>query len=383
MTPLPYGRQSIGAAEIEAVVEVLKSDFLTQGPTIVKFESALADYVGARYAVAVANGTAALHLANLALENPPGYRAITTPNTFVATSNSVIYAGGEPIFADIDAATFNIDVGEVQKRLAADSTIAGILPVHFAGLVTDLPALREMAAQYDCWIIEDASHAIGGRWTDAEGVERRVGDCSYSNMTIFSFHPVKNMTTGEGGAITTNDSELYRKLLTLRTHGITKQSDILQENHGGWYYEMHDLGFNYRMTDIQAALGVVQLGQCDGWADRRRALVARYDAAFDDVPEIVPQLHPAGSGMAYHLYVVRAQRRKELYDFLRSQEIYSQVHYIPVHLQPYYCKKFGTGTGDFPATEAYYSEALSLPLFPKLSEADQDRVIAAVRTFYA
>ncbi len=379
---IPYSRQTIGEEELKAVAEVLESPYLTQGPKIHEFETALAEYCGTRYAVAVASGTAALHLANLAIGTGEGDLVVTSPITFVASSNAVIYASGTPVFADIQPDTFNIDPQKVRQAVKEHGNVKGIIPVHLAGLVPQLEELHAIAEENDLWVIEDASHAIGGRWSDSKGIERRVGDCAYSDMSAFSFHPVKHITTGEGGAITTNRQDLYQALMTLRTHGITKDPDRLIENHGGWYYEMHDLGFNYRITDIQAALGIEQLKKSAGWVDTRLELVTRYDQAFRDLSQVTPQVHPIGKRYAYHLYVIQAEDRRGLYDYLHAQDILAQVHYIPVHLQPYYQKRYGFGPGNYPLAEHYYEKALSLPLFPTLSFKEQDFVIESVKTFY-
>jgi len=379
-----YGKQTVETIDIQAVTDTLQSDWLTQGPKVSAFEAALAEYCGARYAVVVANGTAALHLANLVMDLQPGDGVITTPITFLATANSVIYCGGQPYFSDVDQDTINIDPMAVKKTLDSVPGMKGIIPVHFAGVVADMEKINEIARQNDLWIIEDACHALGGNWIDAKGDKHRVGDCSYSDMTVFSFHPVKQITTGEGGAILTNNENLYQRLLKLRTHGMTKDPSQLEENHGDWYYEMPELGYNYRITDIQCALGLIQLQRNDVWVARRRELVSRYDAAFAALDEIRPQSHTDSEGSySYHLYVVRASYRKELYNFLKTKGINTQVHYIPVHLQPYYRERFGYGRGDFPVAEEYYNQALSLPLYPLLNDQEQDYIIYQVKDFYA
>lgn len=379
-----YGKQTVETVDIQAVTDTLQSDWLTQGPKVGAFEAALAEYCDARFAVAVANGTVALHLANLVMDLQLGDGVITTPITFLATANAVIYCGGRPYFSDVDQNTINIDPIAVKKTAADTPGIKGIIPVHFAGVVADMEKINEIARQNDLWIIEDACHALGGNWIDAKGDKHRVGDCAYSDMTVFSFHPVKQITTGEGGAILTNNEKLYQRLLKLRTHGMTKDPSQLEENHGDWYYEMSELGYNYRITDIQCALGLMQLKRNDEWVARRRELVSRYDAAFAALDGIRPQSHSdSKGGYSYHLYVVRARYRKELYDFLKTKEINTQVHYIPVHLQPYYRERFGYSRGDFPIAEKYYDEALSLPLFPLLTDKDQDYIIKQVKNFYA
>ena len=378
-----YGKQTVDTIDIQAVTDTLQSDWLTQGPKISTFEADLAKYCGARFAVAVANGTAALHLANLVMDLQPGDGVITTPITFLATANAVIYCGGRPYFSDIEYGTINIDPIKVQKTITDTPGIKGIIPVHFAGVVADMENIYSIAKENNLWVIEDACHALGGNWIDTKGSKHRVGDCAYSDMTVFSFHPVKQITTGEGGAILTNNERLYQRLLKLRTHGMTKEPSQMIENHGDWYYEMQELGYNYRITDIQCSLGLTQLQRNDEWVARRRELVSRYDLAFEDLDEIHPQSHPdSNECYSYHLYVVRARNRKNLYDFLKTKGINTQVHYIPIHLQPYYKQLFGYKRGDFPVAEDYYSEALSLPIYPLLTNQDQDKVIRQIRKFY-
>ncbi len=384
MKPVPYGRQHITQQDIDAVVKVLKSSYLTQGPIISKFEKAFADYIGVKYAVAVCNGTAALHLANLAIGTDTTTNVITTPITFLATSNSVIYAGGHPVFGDINELSFTLDPEKVKELIEGEIGFKGILPVHLGGVVCDMESLKNIADENNLWIIEDACHALGGKWVDKKGHTQKVGNCSYSDMTIFSFHPVKQITTGEGGAITTNNKDIYEKLLTLRTHGMTKDTKLLKENHGGWYYEMQELGFNYRLTDIQAALGIEQLKKNDEWIKKRRNLVTQYDDAFTQIEQLTPQQHPdINGGYSYHLYIVQCEKRAELYQYLKDNGINTQVHYIPVHLQPYYKEKYGYGNGDFPVAEKYYDRALSLPLYPTLTDSEQEKVISLVKKFYA
>ena len=291
--------------------------------------------------------------------------------------------GAEPVFVDIAPDTLNIDPNLVEKALAADPSIKVILPVHFAGHVCPMDRLADLASQYDAIIIEDACHAIGGQWLDRENRWHKVGSCARSTLTCFSFHPVKCMTTGEGGAITTNDDQIAERLTRLRSHGITKNPALLEKNDGGWYYEMHDLGINARLTDLQAAIGLAQIKHLNEWQQRRLALVNQYDAELAGLAQVNPQARPASEDRhCYHLMVIRTSRRRELYDFLHDQGILVQVHYSPLHLQPYYRRKFATGPGLCPEAEKYYSEALSLPLFPSMSDEDQKRTVAAVRTFH-
>ncbi len=377
---IPYGRQSIGADEHDLLKQVLDSNWLTQGPLLAEFEAALAELCQARHCVAVANGTMALYLACRAADLGPGDKFLTTPMTFAATANVGLMCGAEPVFADIDPLTLNIDTGQVERALADHPEIKVMLPVHFGGLMCDLDALADLAERHGVTIIEDACHAIGSRWTDRQGTRHAAGSCHRTAMGTFSFHPVKSMTTGEGGAITCQDDALAERLRLLRSHGITRDPGRLEKNDGGWYYEMQELGINARLTDLQAALGLNQLKNLPGWAARRLELVDRYNTLLAGVPglQTVTRVHQ-DDGNCYHLMIIRSDRRRELYDHLHRQGILVQVHYIPVHLQPYYRRRFGLGPGDFPHAEKYYSEALSLPLFADLSDSDQDRVVAAIQ----
>jgi len=382
MKNIPYGRQNITQADIDAVSEVLRSDFLTQGPEIEKFEKAFAAYIGSKYAVAVANGTAALHLCALALDVKPGGKVITTPVTFAASANCVRYAGGEVVFADIDPATYLLDINSVEKLLksAPKGTYNGIIPVDFAGRSVNTEAFRKLADDYGCWILEDACHAPGGYFIDSKNEKQHCGNGVYADLAIFSFHPVKHIAAGEGGMITTNNEELYKKVSLLRTHGITKDPALLHENHGGWYYEMQELGFNYRLTDFQAALGNSQLQRADEGLKRRREIAAKYNTAFSGKSFIHGQSGDI-DGHAYHLYIVEVDDRKGLYDYLREHKIFAQVHYIPVHLQPYY-RDLGWKKGDFPHAEKYYEQCLSLPMYPTLRDEEQEYVINCINAFF-
>ena len=380
--PLPYGRQNITEADIAAVAASLHADFLTQGPTVAEFEKQFAAYVGAQFAVAVSNGTAALHLCALALNVQPGQRVITTPLTFVASANCVRYCGGEVHFADIDPTTGLIDLANVQALLEAHPRgyFTGIIPVDFAGLAVNLEKARQLAAEHGLWIIEDSCHSPGGFFIDSQGREQRCGNGSFADLAIFSFHPVKHIATGEGGMITTNSERLYHRLLRLRTHGITRDpADLVHEPDGGWYMEMQELGYNYRLPDLNCALGLSQLARADEGLARRRQLAARYDVAFAQTPGL-SVLAPGRAGHAYHLYVIQVTNRKELYDFLKTKQIFTQVHYIPVHRMPYY-EGLGWRAGDFPLAEAYYAHCLSIPLFPTLTDAEQDYVVACIKEF--
>lgn len=380
---IPYGRQEITEEDVTAVVDALKSDFLTQGPRIAEFENAFANYVGAKYAVAVSNGTAALHLAALTLNVTSNTRVITTPITFAASANCVAYCGGKVDFVDIDPETALIDVGLVRKLLETHppGTFQGVIPVDFAGATVNLEALRTLAIEHDLWVIEDACHAPGGYFLDSQGRQHLCGSCEFTDIGIFSFHPVKHIACGEGGMVTTSNPELYHRLLLLRTHGITKDPSLLQENHGGWYYEMQDLGYNYRLTDIQAALGLSQLRRADAGLARRREIASLYDELFKD-SHARPLGLSARDGHSFHLYVVRVPRRKALYDYLKSQGIFAQVHYIPVPALPYY-RGLGHSPDSFPNAQNYYSECLSLPMYPTLTEQEVRFVAERVLGFLA
>ena len=378
-----YGKQSIDQDDISAVVETLKSDWLTQGPKVEEFENCLADYCNVKYAIAVSNGTAALHLANLALGVTKKTKVVTTPITFLATANSVVYAGGDPIFSDISNKTFTLDPAKLEEQIKNDQSIRGIINVHLGGNTSNIEEINKIADKYNLWVIEDSCHALGGTWKDKNGILRKVGDCSFSDIATFSFHPVKQITTGEGGAITTNNREIYERLITLRTHGMIKDPSLINNNEGGWYYEMQELGYNYRITDFQAALGIEQLKKSDKWQKMRRRLVSVYDKEFDSLDQITPQNHPDQNlNFSYHLYIIQCEKRLELYNYLKENKINTQVHYIPIHQQPYYKNKFGYEVGDFPNAESYYKKALSLPLYPTLTEVEQERIISIIREFY-
>lgn len=374
-----YGRHWIDDDDVAAVAAALRSDFLTQGPQVAGFEKALADYVGARHAVAVSSGTAALHLAVQALGLPGGRRGLTSANTFAASANCFLYNGLQPGFVDIDEQSFNLDPDDLGRRLRSDTAV--VIPVHFAGQPCDMAAVAS-AVGGRAAIIEDASHAIGSR--DADGA--MVGSCTRSDMAVFSFHPVKTIATGEGGAVTTNRTELYQALLRLRSHGITREPHRFRhpEEAGPWYYEMQELGFNYRLTDIQAALGASQLSKIERFVARRREIVAAYNRAFAGRPWLQTPVERPGVRSAFHLYVVRldfarlGKPRAQVMAELHDLGIGTQVHYIPVHLHPHYRERFGFQPGDFPRAERYYQSCLSLPLFPRLSDDDVARVVAAV-----
>ncbi|EKE02076.1 MAG: hypothetical protein ACD_20C00429G0013 [uncultured bacterium] len=373
----PYGKQSISLKDIFEVIKVLKSSWLTQGPKIKEFEDNLCKYTGAKYAVVVSNGTAALHLAMLVLDVKKGNEVITSPNTFLASANCVLYAGGNVKFADIDETTACIDPIEIKKQITPNTK--GIIPVHFAGQSCDMEEIYNIAQENNLFVVEDAAHAIGSEYKDS-----KVGSCKYSDMTIFSFHPVKTLTTGEGGAITTNNKELYEKLLMLRSHGMTKDPEMLTRNDGSWYYEMQTLGYNYRITDIQAALGVSQLKRLDKFVKRRREIVEFYQNAFRKDERFSYLEEKNYSKAAFHLFPLLINfdqikmNKLEVFEVLKSQGLFLQVHYIPVHTQPYYTN-LGYNVGDYPKTENYYKRALSLPLYPKLSIKDQKYVVMKLK----
>jgi UDP-4-amino-4,6-dideoxy-N-acetyl-beta-L-altrosamine transaminase len=382
MKVLNYGRHHITESDIKAVCDALQSDYITQGPRVAEFEEKFAEYIGCKYAVAVSNGTTALHLAALGLGVGKGTKVITTPITFSASANCIRYCEGEITFVDINPHNILIDLEKVRTLLeqSPTGTYSGIIPVDFAGYPVDLKALRELADEYGMWILEDSCHAPGGYFIDEEsGWQHNCGDGSLADAAIFSFHPVKHIACGEGGMVTTNSKELYEKLILLRNHGITKEPHLLHENHGGWYYEMQVLGFNYRMTEMQAALGISQLDRAHSGIIRRREIAARYDAAFKDTAvETLPLADNIGH--AYHLYIIKVEERKELYNSLREKNIYAQVHYIPVHTMPYY-QSLGYKKGSMPMAEAYYEKCLSIPMYPTLTNEEQDYVIKKVKEF--
>ncbi|MEX1189853.1 MAG: UDP-4-amino-4,6-dideoxy-N-acetyl-beta-L-altrosamine transaminase [Bacteroidia bacterium] len=380
---IPYGRQNITEDDILAVSEVLRGDFLTQGPKIAELEKAFANYVGATYAVAISNGTAALHLCAMALGVNENSRVITSPITFAASANCIRYCGGEVWFADIDPENYLLSLDNTRKLLESKPKgfFNGIIPVDFAGLPVNLEEFRKLADEFGCWIIEDSCHAPGGSFVNSKDQVSLCGSGQYADLAIFSFHPVKHIAAGEGGMITTNDEVLYKKLLTLRTHGITKDPDALEENHGAWYYEMQELGYNYRITDFQAALALSQLARADEGLRRRQEIADRYTEAFKNTELILPSV-TSGKQHAWHLYVILHKHRKDLYDALRAKGIYAQVHYIPVHTMPYY-KKLGWKKGDFFEAENYYDQCLSLPMFPTLTDDEQNFVIDSIKEFLA
>ncbi|GFO65541.1 UDP-4-amino-4,6-dideoxy-N-acetyl-beta-L-altrosamine transaminase [Geomonas paludis] len=381
--PIPYGRQSISEADIQAVVDVLRSDWLTQGPSIERFEQAVAQYCGAKYAVAVNSATSALHIACLAAELGEGDTLWTTPNTFVASANCGLYCGAGVDFVDIDPRTYNLSAAELEKKLvqakAAGKLPKVVIPVHFSGQPCEMEKIAALSREYGFAVIEDASHAIGGKYKG-----EAIGGCRFSDMTVFSFHPVKIITTAEGGMVLTNRKDLYERLIRLRSHGITRDPAFMEwESDGPWYYQQIELGFNYRITDLQAALGLSQMTRLDEFVAARHRLAARYDELLAQFPVVTPYQH-ADSYSGLHLYVIRlkldqiSKSHREVFESLRGQGILVNLHYIPVHSQPYY-RRLGFQPGDFPESERYYAEAISLPMFSSLSEEQQDRVVAALK----
>ncbi len=461
MKVIPYGRQNITEEDINAVVDVLRSDFLTQGPKIAEFEKCFANYVNAKYAVAVSNATAGLHIANLALGVKEGDRVITSPITFAASANASRFCGAEVWFADIDPDTYLLDINSVKALIESKPKgfFTGIVPVDFAGLPINLEAFKQLADKHGLWIIEDAAHAPGAYFTDSKGKIDRCGNGVYSDCSVFSFHPVKHIACGEGGMVTTNNKELYERLKLYRSHGITKDAEIFQnpletalgffagnndgrrlndakqltavgsndpmtgeaqndgqspndakqltgeaqndtrsandakqmtgeaQNDGrspsdfpGWYYEMQTLGYNYRLTDMQAALGISQLAKNPQGLTRRNEIAQRYKDAFKNT-QIKYQSLPDGTYNAHHLFVIEVEDRKGLYDYLREQNIFAQIHYIPLHTLPYY-QKTGYGDSDLSNAENYYKHCISLPMYPSLTNEEQNFVINCINSFY-
>jgi len=380
---IPYGRQEITQADIDSVIEVLRSDFLTQGPMVPRFEQSVAQHVGAQHALAVNSATSALHLACLALGLGDGDVLWTSPITFVASANCALYCGAQVDFVDIDPKTYNLCPKALARKLEQAEAV-GKLPkvvvaVHLCGQPCDMAAIHELAQRYSFKVIEDASHAIGGKYRG-----EFIGNCRYSDITVFSFHPVKIITTAEGGMALTNDAQLAQRMALLRSHGITRDpSQMTHEADGPWYYQQIDLGFNYRMTELQAALGVSQMQRLDDYVARRHALARRYDELLANLPVVTPWQH-SDSYSGLHLYVIRlkleecSQSHQRTFESLRDAGIGVNLHYIPVHTQPYY-RELGFKVGDYPEAEQYYREAISLPMYQTLSEELQDQVVAALR----
>jgi UDP-4-amino-4,6-dideoxy-N-acetyl-beta-L-altrosamine transaminase len=383
---IPYGHQYIDKNDIESVIEILQSDFITQGPKIKEFEEALCGYTGAKYAVVVSSGTAALHIASLAAEIKNGDEVITSPITFVASANCCLYCGGKPIFADVQRDTINIDPFEIKKRITKRTK--AVIPVHFGGHPCDLEEINRIARKHQITVIEDATHALG-----AEYRASKIGSCKYSNMTVFSFHPVKSITTGEGGAVLTNIKNLYEKLLLLRNHGITKDHRKFLNYYklpvkvNTWYYQMLSLGFNYRMNDIQAALGISQLNKLDHFIEKRREIAEVYNESFKDNPYFDLPIERKYVYSAYHLYPIKLKnefknRREEVFYKLREKGLGVQVHYIPVYLQPYY-KRLGFKKGLCPQAEDYYNKEISIPIHLALKESEIKYIIDSIFKVFA
>ena len=363
MKKYPYGRQSIQQDDIDAVVKALTSDFITCGPRVSDFENTICQYTGAKYCIAVSNGTVALHLTMLALGITSGDEVITSPITFLASANCAKFCGADVVFADIETDTANISVAEIEKKIT--SKTKAIIPVHFAGQSCDMEKICDIAKRHNIAVIEDAAHAIGSDYKDV-----KVGSCKYSNMTIFSFHPVKTITTAEGGAITTNDENLYKKLLAYRAHGMHKDGDMLTD----WRYEMRELGYNYRITDVQCALGLSQMRKLDSFKKRRRQIVDFYNKNLG-LPHLVEKDF---SNACFHLYPIFVENRKEFFHKAREVGLMLQVHYIPVYQQPYYAQ-FGYNPEDYPNAEEYYKHCISLPLYPDLTDEDLYEIVKRIK----
>ena len=380
---IPYGRQDINQADIQQVIDVLQSDWLTQGPAINRFEKIVADYCGVNYAVAVSSATAALHIACLSLDLGENDWLWTSPNTFVASANCGLYCDAHVDFVDINPHTYNLSIEQLEQKLVRASEQnclpKVLIPVHFAGQSCEMDKIANLSRQYGFKVIEDASHAIGGKYQD-----KPIGCCEFSDLAVFSFHPVKIITTGEGGMVLTNRQDLYEKSIRLRSHGITRDSNLMQgEAHGSWYYQQLELGFNYRITDIQAALGASQMQRLDEFVNRRRFLAQRYNHLLQDLPITLPHQHP-DTESSWHLYVIRlhldkiSKTHRQVFEELRQADIGVNLHYIPVHTQPYY-QNIGFKWGDFPKSETYYADAISIPLYYGLSKEDQNRVVENLR----
>lgn len=380
---LSYGRQSVDEKDISVVCSVLRSDWLTQGPEVERFESALCQKLNAGYAAAVANGTAALHLTGLALGWQPGDIVITAPLTFLATANCILYAGARPDFCDIDPLSYTLDPNQVEERVKAHQKkgqkVKAVIGVDYAGHPCDWSALRDLADQYGFQLVADACHALGAAYDGDTGYALK-----YADIAVYSFHPVKHITTGEGGAVLTNHRAVDETIRRLRTHGMTKDPALLRENHGPWYYEMHELGYNYRITDMQCALGNRQLAKLDDFLVKRRTIARYYDQAFAEDQRLIPPKVREDVLHAYHLYPLRIRfdrlnmNKKTLFAGLKAKDIFCQVHYIPIHLQPYYQKHFGFNNGDYPISEEFYAQELSIPMHPRLCQADLDHIVQAI-----
>jgi perosamine synthetase len=378
---IPYGRQWVTDSDVETVSKVLQSAFLTTGPEAAKFEAALCELTGAQYAVVCANGTAALHLACLALGIKEGDLGVTSPNTFLASANCLEFCGGEVDFVDIDPDSLCLSPKKLEEYCVANGAPKVVIPVDFSGVPADLPAIHALAQKYGFAVIEDAAHSIGTSYTH-EGQVFMCGSCAHSDLAIFSFHPVKTITSGEGGAVLTNNKELADRVRMFSSHGMVRCQDLESQSDGPWYYEMTEMGYNYRITDFQCALGNAQLKHLDHFKKRRLEIVERYNIAFKDCDELITPIYAAGSSVSPHLYPIQfrggSSKRFEVYHSLRDDKIYCQIHYIPVYWQPYYKNKYGFEKGMCPVSEEYYNRCLSLPLFPAMTDEEVDYVIHQV-----
>ena len=375
---IPYGKQSINQDDKKSILEVLDSNWLTTGPKVAEFEEKFAEYVGSKYAVAVSSGTAGLHLACLAGGLEENDELITSPMTFAASANCALYCGAKPVFVDIDEKTGLIDENLIEEKINNKTKI--IIPVHYAGQSCQMEKIKEIADKNNLIIIEDACHALGATFK-----KEKVGNCKYSDMTIFSFHPVKHITTGEGGMITTNSKKLYEKLLSLRSHGMVREEKkLINKNDGPWYHEMQELGFNYRITDFQCALGISQLSRIDQFVVRRQEIAEKYQDKLSETKEVECLDLVENSTSAFHLFVIKTKNkevRKKLFEYLKAQEIFCQVHYIPVYRHPYY-EKLGYEKGNCPQAEKFYEKIISIPIYPELKDEEQEKVIETIRNFY-
>ena len=383
MKNIPYSKQKIDQSDLDAVRQTLASNFITQGPKVDEFEEAIARFCGAKYAVAVSNGTAALHLAALAAGLKKGDQAILSPITFLATANCILYAGAQPVFADIDYETVNVDPASIRESM--NKKTKAIFPVHFAGLPAKMEEINRFAKAKKIIVIEDASHALGAKYGNY-----KVGSCAHSDMTVFSFHPVKHITTGEGGCITTNSKKYYEQLKALRSHGVYRD-ERAQRKHGSWYYEMKELGFNYRITDFQCALGISQLKKVGEFVNRRIEIAKKYNELFSELNHILklPPQKIDGEKHVWHLYLLRLKLknalsiRRRLFEYLKSNGISPQVHYIPIYKQPYYQKIVNGRKNSCPNADRYYEEVMSLPIFPTMTEAELQKTVSVVKRFFA
>jgi len=377
--PIPYSTQEITPDDIAAVTKILKSTFLTQGPAISALEESFATYTESNYCVAVANGTAALHLGILSLGVAPGEKVITSPLTFAASANCILYAGARVIFCDIDKETGLMDLEILQELIDLHPDCKGVIPVNYAGMSVNTEKIRKIIGK-NRFILEDACHSPGGYFIDSNSDKVKSGSNKYADAAIFSFHAVKHIAAGEGGVLTCKSKKIAAQGLKLRSHGITKKNKELIKNHGDWYYEMQALGFNYRLTDIQAALALSQLQRADQMLAKRKLLAERYHESLVNLPIQLPVISE-NIGHAYHLFVIRLVRRTELYDYLKKQQILCQIHYIPVHLHPYY-QSLGFKKGQFPNAESFYETCLSIPLYPSMTDGQQDYVINKIKSYF-